>query len=158
MCQIFHNAYVLLINIKTFTPVGYGQETATFAFGKLPESISAFVFLAEVHRYKDSSFYPFHELFRTSHIIFSDAVVHWKHGYIYRWGGLLKAFHFGKEVTFRFPDFLRSGFFAPMPVIQVSGMDEPDTLQVNEKRDTYIRGTECFDTEFGSSYTSPLFI
>ena len=134
-------------NIETFAPTGNGQETATFAFGKLAESISALVFLAEVHRNKDSGFYSFHELFRTSHIVFPDAVVHWKHGYVYRRGGLLEVLHLGKEVAFRFPDFLWGGLFTPMPVIQVSGMKQPDALQVDQKRDAHVRGAECFDTD-----------
>ena len=37
------------------------------------------VYKRQVHRCKYSGFYPFHELFRTAHVIFSDAAVHRKH-------------------------------------------------------------------------------
>ncbi len=116
-------------------------------FGKLAESISALVFLAEVHRNKDSGFYSFHELFCTSHIVFPDAVVHWKHGYVYRRGGLLEVLHLGKEVAFRFSDFLWGGLFTQCQLFRSPAWNSRMPCRSIRKRDAHVRGAECFDTD-----------
>src|SRR5699024_7102258 len=98
------------------------------AFGKSTECVAALIIFTEVHRCKYSGFYSFHELFRTAHIIFSDAAVHRKHGYIYLRSLLSQGFHFCKKVAFGFAYFLGSGFFTPMPVVQIAGMEQADAL------------------------------
>ena len=100
-----------------------------------------------MHRCKYSGFYPFHELFRTAHVIFSDAAVHRKHGYIYPGSLLLQVFYLCKKVAFRLAYLLRSGLFAPMPVVQVAGMEQAYALQIYQERDAYIGGAEGFDTD-----------
>lgn len=127
-------------------------------FGKLPESISALVFLAEVHRNKDSGFYSFHELFRTSHIVFPDAVVHWKHGYVYRRGVCWRYFtsarkspsafriSCGVDSSLQCQLFRSPAWNSRMPCRSIR-KEMPTSVEPNAS----IR-------IFGSSYTSPLFI
>ena len=100
-----------------------------------------------MHRCKYSGFYPFHELFRTAHVIFSDAAVHRKHGYVYQRGLLLQDFYFCEKVAFGLAYFLRGGLFAPVPVVQVAGVEQADALLVYQERDAYIGGAEGFDTD-----------
>ena len=123
------------------------QKAASLALGKLPEGVASLIIFAEVHRYKYSDFYSFHELFCSTHIIFSDTAVHPKHGYIYGRCSLLQLSHFGQKVTFGLAYFLRSRFLAPVPVVQVTGMEQPSALQVYQEGDTHIGRTEGLDTD-----------
>ena len=100
-----------------------------------------------MHWCKYSGFYSFHELFRTAHVIFSDAAVHRKHGYVYQRGLLLQDFYFCEKVAFGLAYFLRGGLFAPVPVVQVAGVEQADALQVYQKGDADVGGAEGFDAD-----------
>ena len=100
-----------------------------------------------MHWDKDSGFYPIYELFRSAHIIFSDTAIYRKHSDIYRRRCVLQQFHFGQEVSFGLAYLLRSGFLAPMPVVQVAGVEDAPALEVYQERDAYVRGAECFDAD-----------
>ena len=60
---------------------------------------------------------------------------------------LLQVSHLCKKVAFRLAYFLRSRFLAPVPVVQVTGMEQPLALQVYQEGDTHIGGTEGLDTD-----------
>ena len=121
------------------------QKAASLALGKLPEGVASLIIFAEVHRYKYSDFYSFHELFCSTHIIFSDTAVHRKHGYIYGRCSLLQLSHFGQKVTFGLAYFLRSRFLAPVPVVQVAGMKNALICDIEQKRNADVGRTEGFD-------------
>ena len=60
---------------------------------------------------------------------------------------LLQVFYLCKKVAFRLAYLLWSGLFAPMPVVQVAGMEQAYALQIYQERDAYIGGAEGFDTD-----------
>ena len=59
----------------------------------------------------------------------------------------MQVFYLCKKVAFRLAYLLRSGLFAPMPVVQVAGMEQAYALQIYQERDAYIGGAEGFDTD-----------
>lgn len=63
-----------------------------------------------------------------------------------------------KKVAFRLAYLLRSRLFAPMPVVQVAGMEQADALQIYQERDAYIGGAEGFDTDIFVFVDIPLFM
>ena len=59
----------------------------------------------------------------------------------------MQVFYLCKKVAFRLAYLLRSRLFAPMPVVQVAGMEQAHALQIYQERDAYIGGAEGFDTD-----------
>lgn len=119
-----------MLDVETFATVVDREEAATVGFGLRTEGVATFVVVAEVHGHKDTGFYPFHELEGATHVGTAHPTVYGEEGHIDGGCHLLQVAHFGQVVAFGLADFLRSGFLAPVPVVQVAGMEEADALHV----------------------------
>ena len=77
-----------------------------------------------MHGSKYSGFNSFDKLFGSPHVVPTHPSVYGEHSYIHQWGGLKDGFQFGQKVTLGFADFFGCGFFIPMPVVEVAGMEQ----------------------------------
>lgn len=127
--------------------MGDGDETASTGFGYRPESITSLVVFAEVHGYKYSSFYSFDELLGAFHIIFSHSAVDGEHYQIDGRSRFPEKFYFCQKVAFGFAYLLFGRLFAPMPIVEVTGMEDTFPLQMNQEGDAYVRRTESLNAQ-----------
>lgn len=119
-----------MLDVETFATVVDREEAATVGFGLRTEGVSTFVVVAEVHGHKDTGFYPFYELEGTAHVVTAHPAVYGEEGNVDGRRFLLQVADFGQVVAFGLADFLRGRFLAPVPVVQVAGMEEADALHV----------------------------
>ena len=130
LVNFFITFYFLMLDVETFATVVDREEAATVGFGLRTEGVATFVVVAEVHGHKDTGFYPFYELEGATHVVTAHPTVYGEEGHIDGRRFLLQVADFGQVVAFGLANFLRSGFLAPVPVVQVAGMEEADALHV----------------------------
>ena len=124
-----------------------GDEAAAVSFGYGLEGIAAFVVLAEVHRHKGSGFYRIYKLRCSAHVVAPHAPIYREEGHIHLGCLTLQVAQLGQIVAFSFAYLFGSRFFAPVPVVQIAGVEQTHTLQVDEERDAYIGRSEGLDLQ-----------